>query len=92
VTPLRNAQLAAAKFEGAGLIECAGEGHCTIATPSMCTARVIGDYFQMGKLPDPGSICEVDKKPFDASNGRIEAMNNTANQQLWDAIMILTHL
>lgn len=91
VTPLRNAQVAAAKFDGAGLIECAGVGHCSIA--SMCTVRTIGDYFQDGRLPVPGTVCEVDIAPFGASEARKQKLlklNNGVDRELWKAIISLS--
>jgi TAP-like protein len=93
VTPLRNAKVAAAKFDGAGLIECAGVGHCSIASPSMCTAKVIGDYFQNGRLPVPGTVCEVDITPFEINETRQKNLlkrQNGADGELWKAIISLS--
>jgi hypothetical protein len=93
VTPLRNAKVAAAKFDGAGLIECAGVGHCSIASPSMCTAKAIGDYFQHGRLPVPGTVCEVDITPFGINETRQEKLlkrHNGGDGELWKAIISLS--
>ncbi|KAJ5929274.1 hypothetical protein N7454_007122 [Penicillium verhagenii] len=39
-------------------------GHCSVAAPSLCTSQLVRRYFQTGQLPEPGTICEVDKRPF----------------------------
>jgi pimeloyl-ACP methyl ester carboxylesterase len=68
VTPLSNAHENAAMWEGSGVLEVRGEGHCTYAVESACTNRVIGRYFQTGDMPERGKVCEVDRKPFEAKN------------------------
>lgn len=60
VTPLRAAVKMALKFKGAGLLEQLAQGHCTISTASICTAKVVRDYVTSGKLPPPPS--EVDSE------------------------------
>lgn len=65
VTPMANARAMAAMWQGSGLLEVAGEGHCTYAVESACAKDIIGHYFQTGEMPAPGKVCEVDKRPFD---------------------------
>jgi hypothetical protein len=66
VTPVSNAHENAAMWEGSGVLEVRGEGHCTYAVESACMNRVIGRYFQTGEMPARGKVCEVDRKPFEA--------------------------
>lgn len=40
------------------------EGHCLHATPSLRTAKVVREYFQTGRLPEPGTVCYPEKKPI----------------------------
>lgn len=35
--------------------------------PSLCTAKAVRRYFQTGALPRPGTVCEPDERPFQAS-------------------------
>ncbi len=53
VTPLRAAVKMALKFKGAGLLEQMSQGHCTISTVSLCTAKIIKEYIASGKVPPP---------------------------------------
>jgi pimeloyl-ACP methyl ester carboxylesterase len=64
ITPLRNARRAAKRFPGSVLLEQAGEGHTTLGSPSLCTAKAVRRYFQTGQLPEKGTLCQVDEKPF----------------------------
>jgi TAP-like protein len=66
VTPLRNAVKMAAGHEGATVLIQDAPGHCSGTTiPSNCTWNVIKDFFNYGKLPKNGTLCEVDWKPWD---------------------------
>ena len=65
VTPVLNARNMAAMWEGSGVAELNGEGHCTYAANSTCMNGVIGRYFQTGELPAPGTVCKVDRRPFE---------------------------
>ncbi|KAI9761942.1 MAG: cytoskeletal protein binding protein [Chaenotheca gracillima] len=38
--------------------------HCSLAAPSVCTAKNVRKYFQTGELPKDGTICDVDEKPL----------------------------
>ena len=64
VTPLRNAFAASKLFPGSGVLEEKGVGHCTLSMPSVCTAKHIREYFQSGRLPEEGTRCETDVRPF----------------------------
>ena len=64
VTPLKNAISGAKLFPGSSVLKQNGVGHCTLSSPSVCTAKAIREYFQTGALPEKGSICGVDVRPF----------------------------
>ncbi|QRW24782.1 alpha/beta hydrolase family protein [Rhizoctonia solani] len=59
VTPLPSAVKMSRAFgnESATLLVQQGYGHCSIAHPSLCTARNIRDYFVSGKVPNNGTYC-----------------------------------
>lgn len=41
--------------------------HCSLSGPSLCTAKAVRQYFQTGELPPPGTVCDVDERPFQVS-------------------------
>lgn len=64
-TPLVNAQRVSSElFPGSVVLLHDSEGHCSHANPSLCTAKVIRQYFQTGELPLAGTVCPPEKKPF----------------------------
>ncbi|PHH88192.1 hypothetical protein CDD83_7866 [Cordyceps sp. RAO-2017] len=66
VTPLRAARAMAAGHPRAGLVVQEAMGHCTLASASSpCTARIVADYFDSGRLPDRGTTCQVLCGPWD---------------------------
>jgi poly(3-hydroxyalkanoate) synthetase len=62
VTPLSAARSMSKGFgnESATLLVQEGFGHCTIAHPSLCTAKKIRAYFLEGKVPEYGTQCKAD--------------------------------
>ncbi|KAI1618472.1 TAP-like protein-domain-containing protein [Exophiala viscosa] len=64
VTPLANAQRMSARFAGSVVLQQDCEGHCSFAAPSVCTAKSVRRYFQTGVLPEQGTLCQADEKPF----------------------------
>jgi len=64
VTPLVSARNNSAAFEGSIVLQHNGYGHCSIAQPSLCSAKYVQAYFENGTLPAPGTICEVDVPLF----------------------------
>ncbi|KUJ24614.1 uncharacterized protein LY89DRAFT_634822 [Mollisia scopiformis] len=64
VTPLYNAFLMQKKFPGSGVLTQDSEGHCTLASPSLCTVKAIRNYFQTGALPAPGTVCQPEELPL----------------------------
>ncbi|EXJ92764.1 hypothetical protein A1O3_01316 [Capronia epimyces CBS 606.96] len=81
VTPLRNAHRMAARFPASVLLEQLAEGHCSFAAPSLCTAKAVRRYFQTGRLPDRGTRCEVDVRPFgDQGQGQRQGQSLSQGQ------------
>ncbi|KAH8705956.1 TAP-like protein-domain-containing protein, partial [Talaromyces proteolyticus] len=65
VTPLRNARRVSRElFPGSAVLHQDSEGHCSHSSPSLCTARAIREYFQTGLVPEEGTVCEPEMKPF----------------------------
>ncbi|KAJ5893163.1 TAP-like protein-domain-containing protein [Penicillium tannophilum] len=64
VTPIRNAVTMSSGFSDSVVLQQDSLGHCSLAAPSKCTAKFVRLYFQTGKLPPRGTICEVDERPF----------------------------
>ncbi|RMZ80505.1 hypothetical protein DV737_g2948, partial [Chaetothyriales sp. CBS 132003] len=66
VTPLRNAVSMAKLHEGSKILVQNAPGHCSgVNIPSNCTWKAISDFFNHGALPENGTRCEVDWKPWD---------------------------
>ena len=66
VTPVRNAFAMAEQHEGARVLMQDAPGHCSgVNIPSRCTWNVVREYFNEGRLPEHGSVCGVDWKPWD---------------------------
>lgn len=51
-------------FLGAKVLHQKSAGHCSLAAASLCTARVVRDYFRNGTLPEEGKECEVESRMF----------------------------
>ncbi|GAA5971008.1 hypothetical protein JCM11641_004110 [Rhodosporidiobolus odoratus] len=62
VTPLRSAQKMVTGFgnDSARLLVQNGYGHCSIAHPSLCTAKAYRAYLLEGVLPAPDTRCDGD--------------------------------
>lgn len=58
VTPLRSARNNSERFPGSALLVQKSYGHCSLAAPSTCSAKVVNAYFQHGTLPEPGTYCD----------------------------------
>ncbi|CAE6365629.1 unnamed protein product [Rhizoctonia solani] len=89
VTPLAAAQKMAKSFgnESAVLLVQEGYGHCTIAHPSLCTAKAIRDYFLKGKVPVPGTHCKPEPGHlFPGNDTKSVSALSFEDQKLWDAL------
>jgi hypothetical protein len=64
VTPLINSRTMASKFPGSVVFGQDGDGHCTIAQPSLCVAKGIRGYFQTGEMPKGDMGCKPDRGVF----------------------------
>ncbi|RPA86404.1 alpha/beta-hydrolase [Ascobolus immersus RN42] len=65
VTPIRAAYGAVPKFPGSVAFEQDATGHSIFSNPSLCTARILSDYFSTGKLPKHKTVCQPDSVPFE---------------------------
>ena len=63
-TPLADARMVQARYGGSGLLVQDSYGHCSLSSPSLCTAKHVRRYFEEGILPDEGTVCVVDELPF----------------------------
>ncbi|KAH9922870.1 TAP-like protein-domain-containing protein [Epithele typhae] len=75
VCPLQDARRVRARFPGAGLLVQESYGHCTIAAPSLCTAKHVRAYFNDGTMPAEGATCEADVLPFVGNVRDMRAMS-----------------
>lgn len=104
VTPLYNAFSMAKGFDGAAVLHQNSEGHCTYASPSMCTGKALREYFQSGTLPGAvgelygwsgqGALCEPNILPLHGySKGSSPALpKGESDQALWDALVGLNQV
>ncbi|KAK1230733.1 hypothetical protein PQX77_006183 [Marasmius sp. AFHP31] len=67
VTPLSSARKVSSNFPGSVLLQRDAPGHpgSILMAPSKCTVQAIVDYFVSGTLPEEGTVCPVDRSPFD---------------------------
>jgi hypothetical protein len=64
VTPLWNARKMAKGFKDAAVLHQKSAGHCSLSAASLCTAKVIRDYFRHGTLPESDTECEIESRMF----------------------------
>ncbi|CAE6500984.1 unnamed protein product, partial [Rhizoctonia solani] len=89
VTPLAAAQKMAKSFgnQSAALLVQEGFGHCTVAHPSICTAKAIREYFLEGKVPASGTVCKPEPGYlFPGNETRSVAGLSLEDQKLWEAV------
>ncbi|PQE15097.1 Peptidase S33 tripeptidyl aminopeptidase-like C-terminal protein [Rutstroemia sp. NJR-2017a BVV2] len=63
--------------------------HGSTSSPSMCTMRIVRQYFQTGKLPPPDQVCRPDKLPFMGSAVDLGTLS-TDDHVLYEALEILS--
>ncbi|KAI0692738.1 alpha/beta-hydrolase [Cerioporus squamosus] len=64
VTPLPDARNVQKRYGGSGLLVQDSYGHCSLSSPSLCTAKHVRRYFEDGTLPAEGTICDVEELPL----------------------------
>lgn len=71
VTPLSSAKSMSSGFgnHSASLLIQNGYGHCTLAQPSVCSAKTFRSYFLDGVVPPYGKFCESDEGFLFPRNG-----------------------
>jgi pimeloyl-ACP methyl ester carboxylesterase len=91
VTPLRNARRVSTLFPGSVVLQQNSQGHCSHSSPSLCTGRTVRAYFQTGSLPQVGSVCETEMKPFlgCAKKEGCDFMN-IEDRALWESMVELS--
>lgn len=88
VTPFRSAIKMSQRFTDAGVLEVQTEGHCSIATISLCAFKKIKNYLQLGTIPSPPRLdpelssyggptgewerCAADERPWKPFNSESE--------------------
>ncbi|KAK1226312.1 hypothetical protein PQX77_010715 [Marasmius sp. AFHP31] len=77
-TPLSAAKKVSQQFSGSVVLEQNSPGHGSVNAPSVCTAKVVREYFVNGTLPEQGTICPMDGTPFDDPS----ATNTTLRRDL----------
>ena len=83
LTALAGAQNTSAAFEGSGLLQHDGYGHCSISQPSVCTAKAYQAYFKDGTLPDPGTVCKPEIPIFPlADDSLLDVLNQTTKRSI----------
>ncbi|KAL0569611.1 hypothetical protein V5O48_012351 [Marasmius crinis-equi] len=70
VTPLAAAHKISEGFPGSVVLTQDSAGHCSSAAPSVCTARVVREYFVNGTLPEAETLCPIDGSPFHSPGER----------------------
>lgn len=95
VTPLRNARRVSTLFPTSIVLQQDSQGHCSHSSPSLCTGKVIRQYFQTGKLPDEGTICKPDTLPFLGCIGGEKGLMgdcdfaDSLDARMWEALVEL---
>lgn len=95
VTPLPAAQKMTKAFgnESAVLLVQEGFGHCTLAHPSLCSAKTFRDYFINGKVPSPGTHCKPEPGYlFPGNNTESITTLSSDDQKLWKALEELSDI
>lgn len=65
-TPLVSSVTAKTKHAGSRLVVQNTFGHCaTLSAPSECTKTIVSKYMDTGEMPEEGTECEGDCKPFE---------------------------
>ncbi|KAJ4158403.1 uncharacterized protein LMH87_008930 [Akanthomyces muscarius] len=102
ICPLVNAKVARGAFVGARLVEVQGYGHCSLAMPSPCSARIVRAFLETGALPEEEHTkCPTEgpyfmkpedekKKKQKEEKGKMEALGMGEDEKLMAALRELT--
>ncbi|TKX18773.1 hypothetical protein C1H76_9034 [Elsinoe australis] len=71
VTPVWSARKMAKGFEGARVLTQDSPGHCSLSAYSPCTIKYVHEYFFEGTLPDEGTVCGVENRPWGEAQGGV---------------------
>ncbi|KAF3762102.1 hypothetical protein M406DRAFT_53336, partial [Cryphonectria parasitica EP155] len=63
-TPLASARNVSSGFNGSVVLEIHGYGHTSLAAPSRCTVEHTVAYWSNLTMPENGTVCELDAKPY----------------------------
>lgn len=88
VCPMTDALAVRDRYPGAALLSQNSHGHCSLAVPSVCTAKAVRRYFGEGRVPEEGTICEPDELPFVGKNEMMMMVQD--DQEIYDALKQLT--
>ncbi|KAK5201450.1 hypothetical protein LTR16_002625 [Cryomyces antarcticus] len=64
VTTLHSAHEMARHFPDSVVLTQDSPGHCSIAAFSLCTVGRVRTYLHFGELPEKGTVCKADQRPF----------------------------
>lgn len=85
-----SAHALAERFPDSGVLTVDAEGHTIMSSPSLCMAHHIRAYFQSGRLPDSGTVCDDNEKPFLGVTKRGKPEEEALLEQLrWTASHLL---
>ncbi|GJE96257.1 alpha/beta hydrolase [Phanerochaete sordida] len=77
VTPLTHARKMSRGFDNSVVLHQDSAGHCSLSATSLCSAKIVREYFRDGKLPKNGTVCSVESTifPTDAVAPRVHALS-----------------
>jgi hypothetical protein len=73
-------------FKDAAVLHQKSAGHCSLAAASLCTAKVVRNYFQHGQLPAVNAECEVESRFFGETSKADVAGINADDGELLQAL------
>lgn len=86
VCPLKHAQAVQKRYKQSALLVQNSYGHCTIKSPSLCTAKNVRAYFVNGTVPEEGTVCEVEELPFIGAVNESMRTLSAGDAELLDAL------